>query len=96
MRDSTCAHDNHVFTIVVCLVELDNHVASDLVDVIDVTKNGLAHHVLTEDVVVNILHKCLHHVLVGGLKLLPDGVLLKLNMMLIIVRVTDHVSKDLN
>jgi hypothetical protein len=52
--------------------------------------------VLTEDVVVNILHKCLHHVLVGGLKLLPDGVFLKLNMMLIIVRVTDHVSKDLN
>jgi hypothetical protein len=77
-------------------MEVDNHITIDLVDIVDVTKYGLTHHMLTENVVVDVLHEGLHHVLVSGLKLLPDGVLFHLNVVIVIYRIAQHISQDFN
>jgi hypothetical protein len=50
------ADNHHVFTEVVGSVEVNNHVSVNLPDVIDIPKNWLAHHVISEAVVVHIFH----------------------------------------
>lgn len=57
MLNFTGAHNHDVLAEVVGLVEVDHHVARDALDVIDVAQNWLAHHVLSENVVVHILHQ---------------------------------------
>lgn len=96
MADGTSTNNYHVLTEVVGLIEIDNHVTVDLIDVIDVSEDGLAHHVLSEDVIVDVLHQSLHVIVIGRLQFLPDGVLLHLEVIVIIVGVADHVSEDLN
>lgn len=50
------ADDDHVLTEVICCMVINNHIASDLVDVVNVTQDRLAHHVFSVYVVVDILH----------------------------------------
>jgi len=67
MADGTSTNNDHVLTEVVGLIEIDNHVTVDLIDVIDVSEDGLAHHVLSEDVIVDVLHQSLHVIVIGRL-----------------------------
>lgn len=53
----TSAHNDHVVTEVVGVLEVDNVVAVDLADVVHVTEDGLAHHVLSVNVIVDVLHQ---------------------------------------
>jgi hypothetical protein len=74
----------HIVSEVVASVEIDNHVTSNAVNIVDVTKNRLAHHMLSVNVVVYIFHKSLHKVLIGSFKFLPNGFLFILQMILVI------------
>lgn len=85
VRHCACTHNDHVLSEVVRLMEIYDHVTVDLVDVVDVAEDRLAHHVLTVDVVVHILHQSLHLVFVCRLKLLPDCVLFKFHSVVVVV-----------
>lgn len=65
--DVAGAHDHHVFSKVVARVEVNDHLAIDLSDVVNVTEDGLPHHMVSEAVEVNVLHQSLLRVLVGSL-----------------------------
>lgn len=56
MLDFTCAYYYYVLAKVVPSVEINNHVAVYRPDIIDITQNRLAHHVLPVDIVVHIFH----------------------------------------
>lgn len=74
MVDCTSSHYDDILTEVVSAVEVCNHVAIDLPNVVNVTEDGLAHHVVSKYIEVDILHESFLWVLVCRLKLLPDGV----------------------
>jgi len=93
---STSTNNADIFTEIVSLEEINDHITINLVDVIDVTEDGLAHHVHSENIVVNVLHQSFHVVIVGGFQLLPDGVLLHLEVIIVIVRVADHITENFN
>lgn len=76
MANSTSADNDNIFTEVIGLMEVDDHISIDLIDVINISQNWLTHHVLSVNVVVYIFHKSLHVIIVSGFKLLPNGVLL--------------------
>jgi hypothetical protein len=78
------AHNDYVLSEVVPLMEVNHHVPVDLVDVVYVSQNGLAHHVLSVDVVIHVLHERLHEVFVGCQELLPDGLLLVLQVVVVV------------
>lgn len=59
MIDSTCAHNDHIFTEIVGCVEIDNHFTIYLSNVIDVTEDWLSHHMLTVNVKIHIFHESL-------------------------------------
>ena len=79
-----CPNNHHVLAEVVCRVKVDNHVTINRPDVINIAKDRLAHHMLSEDVVVDIFHKCLFRVLVSFLKLLPNCVFFHLQVVVIV------------
>jgi len=54
--DLASSDNNHVLAEVISRMEVNNHVASDAVDIINVTQDRLAHHVLSVNVVVDIFH----------------------------------------
>ena len=83
----TRAYNNHVISEVVGLVEVKDHVSVDLVNVIDVTKDRLAHHMLPVDVIVHVLHQSLHEVVVCCQQFLPYCIFLHLQVVLIISRI---------
>jgi len=56
MRHIASSYDHHVLSVVVSGMEVNNHIACNLSNVIYVTENGLAHHVFSVDVVVYIFH----------------------------------------
>ena len=93
---STRANDNNVLSEVVPPVEVNDHLSVDLSDVVDVSEDWLAHHVLSVDVEVDILHEGLLGVLVDCLQLLPDCILLVLNMVVVVHTIAEHVSHDLH
>lgn len=95
MAHTTSTDNADVFSEIVSLEEVNDHIAVDLIDVIDVTKDGLAHHVLSENVIIDVLHQSFHVVVIGSFQLLPDGVFLHLEVIVVVVRVTDHVTEDL-
>ena len=96
MVNVTGTDDDHILTEVVALMEVCYHVASDLTDVVDVAKNGLAHHMIFEHIEVNVLHEGLLGVLIRRLQLLPDRVLLELQQPVVVDTVTEHVAHDLD
>ena len=56
VSDGACTHDDDILAEIISLVVVDNHIARDLTDVVDVAENGLSHHVLSEDVKVDVFH----------------------------------------
>ena len=48
-------------------MEVHHHIAIDLSNVVNVTKDGLPHHVISEDIEVDIFHQSLFWVLIRGL-----------------------------
>ena len=54
--NSACPYNHNILTKVTSFVEVDNHVSIDLSDVVNITKDWLAHHMLSVAVKVNILH----------------------------------------
>ena len=78
MVDVTGAYNDHVFTEVVALMEVRNHISGDLTDVVYIAKNGLTHHMIFEHIEVNVLHQGLLGVLVCRFQLLPNRVLFEL------------------
>mmetsp|Transcript_1904 Transcript_1904/g.2747 ORF Transcript_1904/g.2747 Transcript_1904/m.2747 type:complete len:235 (-) Transcript_1904:419-1123(-) len=94
--DGTGADNDDILAEVVALVEVSDHLAVDLANVVNVTENGLAHHVIAIDVEVDVFHEGFLRVLVRSFKLLPDGVLLDLEVVVIIHTIAEHVTEDLN
>ena len=90
--DSTGTHDHHILTKIVSLVVLNNHVARDLADVINVAKDRLSHHVLAVYVVVNVFHEGFLRVLIHSFKLLPYCVLFQLNVIAILGAIAEHIT----
>ncbi len=84
MLNSACSDNHHVFAEVVCGVEVNNHITVNLPYVVNIPEDRLAHHMLSEDVVVNVFHKCLFRVLVCCLQLLPDCVFLHFQVVVIV------------
>ena len=64
MIDIAGAYHYHVLAKVVALVEVDDHFAVDLSNVVDVAEDRLTHHVISEDIEVDVLHESLFRVLV--------------------------------
>ena len=96
MANTTGTYNNHVLTEVVGLEEINDHIAVDLIYVINVTKDGLAHHVLSENIEVDIFHQGLHMIVIGCLQLLPDSFLLHLKVVVVVIGVADHIAENLN
>lgn len=65
----TSTYNHNVLTEIVCSVEVNNHIPVDLSDVINVSKNRLAHHMIPKAVVVHILHQSFLRVLIYSLQL---------------------------
>lgn len=85
MIDSASADDDNVLAKVVSFMKINYHVALYFIDIIDITKDRLPHHVLSENIIVHVLHECFHVIVIGSLKLLPDSILLHLKVIVIIV-----------
>lgn len=96
MVDCTGSHDDDILTEVVSAVEVCHHVAIDLPNVVNVTEDWLAHHVVPEYIEVDIFHESFLWVLISRLKLLPDGVFLHLQVEVIVYAVAKHVAEDLD
>ena len=73
---------------------VNDHVTVDHANVVDITKDWLAHHVLSIAVEVDIFHEGLFGILVCRLKLLPDGVFLELYVVIVIDTVAEHVADN--
>ena len=73
-------------------MEVSDHVAIDHSDVIDVTEDGLAHHVVAIDVKVDVLHQGFFWILIRCLKLLPDSVFFHLQVIIVVHAVAEHVT----
>jgi hypothetical protein len=56
MVNIACSDNDHILAEVVSVSEVQNHITVDLINVIWITENRLAHHMLSEDVVVHVLH----------------------------------------
>ena len=84
MIDLACTADYDVLSEVVRRMKINNHVSGDLVDVVDLPKDRLAHHVVFVDVVVDTLHASLKEILISCKKLLPNCVFLLLQMIVIV------------
>ena len=96
MIDISSSYNDHIFAKVVSLVEVNNHIAVNLVNVVNVTKDRLAHHVLTIDVIVDVLHEGFHLIIIGCFQFLPYGILFHLQVIGVIVGVAEHISQDLD
>ena len=70
----TRANHDHVLTVVVASVEINDHVSVDLANVVNVAQNWLTHHVFAIDVVVHIFHQGLFGVLICCFEFLPNSI----------------------
>ena len=96
MADCTSSNDNKIFTKVVASVEVNYHVSIDLSNVVDVSQDRLAHHVITEHIEVNIFHEGFFWILVDGFQLLPYGVFFHFKVEVVIDAVAKHIAHDFN
>lgn len=94
--DVSSSDNNHVLSKVIGLMKVDDHVSIDLMNVVNISKNRLSHHMFSVDVIVDILHQGFHVIIVGCKELLPDSFLLIFKSVLIIGRVAEHISKNLD
>lgn len=94
--DIASANNSHIFTEVHSLVKAHNHFTCDLVDVVDLSQNRQAHHVIFVDVKVYVLHQGFKVVIVCGLQLLPNSILLCLHMKLLVLAVAKHIAQHID
>jgi hypothetical protein len=94
--DGACADDDHVLAEVHTLVVVNDHLAGDLSDVLDLAEDGQAHHVVAIHVEVDVFHESFEVIIVCGLELLVNGVLLNLHMIMVVLRIAEHVSEDVH
>ena len=78
MLDCSRAYNDHVFTKIIASVEVSDHFAVNLPDVVDVSENRLAHHVISVAIKVHVFHQGFFRVLISCFELLPDSVFLEL------------------
>jgi hypothetical protein len=86
-------HDDDVFSEIVSLEIVDNHVMVDLIDVIDATEDELSHHFIYGDVIIHVLHQSFYVIVVVCFQLLPDGVLFHFKVIVVIIGVANHVTQ---
>ena len=96
VSDGARTHDDDILAEIISLVVIDNHIARDLTDVVDVAENGLSHHVLSEDVKVDVFHEGFLRVLIHSFKFLPYCVLFQFDVVAIICAIAKHITHDLN
>lgn len=96
MLDAAGRTNNHILSEVHPLVVVDNHVASDFVNVIYLAKDRQAHFVVTPDIEVDLLHQRLIIVIVCRKQLLPDGAFLTLHIVVVVLAVTEHVAQNID
>ena len=96
VADGTGTHDDDILAEIVSLMVVNNHITRDLTDIVNVAEDGLSHHVLSEDVIVDVLHEGLLRVLIHSLEFLPYCVLFQLNVVAIICAIAKHITHDLN
>jgi hypothetical protein len=77
-------------------MEVSDHIAIDLANVINVTKDRLTHHMVSITVEIDVFHQCFLGVLINGFQLLPDCVFLQFEVIAIINTVAEHVAQDFN
>jgi hypothetical protein len=90
------ADDDHVVSEVVGSLEVGDMFTCKLADVVNVTEDWLAHHVLSVDVIVDVLHQSLLRILVSCFKFLPDCVFFNLDVLVVKGAVANHVAQNLN
>lgn len=83
--NGACANNNYILTEVVGLVEVYDHITLNLINIVNISKDGLSHHVLPVNVIIHVLHESLHMIVVGCLKFLPDSVLFHLKVIVVVV-----------
>ena len=92
MIHCACSHHYNVLAEIVPRMEVCDHFAIDLANVVDVAENGLTHHVVAEHIEVDILHQSLLRVLIRRFKLLPNRVFLDLEVIVVVNAVAEHVT----
>ena len=56
MINCTSAYNDDILAKVVRLMKINDHITFYLIDVIDISKDGLSHHVLSVYIIVHVLH----------------------------------------
>ena len=56
MANTACAYNDHILAKVVRLMKINDHITFYLIDVIDISEDGLSHHVLSVYIIVHVLH----------------------------------------
>ena len=56
MANTASAYNDHILAKVVRLMKINDLITFYLIDVIDISKDGLSHHVLSVNIIVNVLH----------------------------------------
>lgn len=59
VADGASSYNNHVVSEIIGVLKVDDHVSVDLADVIDVSEDGLTHHVFSVNVIVDVFHQSL-------------------------------------
>jgi hypothetical protein len=96
MVDVTSTNNNDVITKVVRGVEIAEIISRDVLDIITVSLNGLAHHMLSVNVEVAVLKSGLHVAVVAVLVLLSNLLLNELELVGIEGAASNKVTKKLD
>ena len=96
MLYGACSDNHHVFSEVHSLMILDNHLPVDPADVFNFAEDWQAHHVIPVDVEVHVLHECFEVIIVCCVQFLEDCVLLHFHVVVIVLRIAQHVSQDVH
>jgi|LauGreDrversion4_2_1035121.scaffolds.fasta_scaffold306288_2 hypothetical protein len=56
MTNTAGAYNDDILAKVVRLVKINDLITFYLIDVIDISKDGLSHHVFSVNIIVNVLH----------------------------------------
>ena len=56
MANTASAYNDHILSKVVRLMKINDLITFYLIDVIDISKDGLSHHVLSVYIIVHVLH----------------------------------------
>ena len=96
MVDVTSTYNNDVITEVVGGVEVAKVVSRNLLDVVAISLNGLAHHVLSVNIEMAVLNGCFQVAVVVVFVLLSNLLLNELEFVGVKSAVCDNISKKLD